>query len=355
MTTKTSNTALTMLGSQRPPFVPEGAEAMTVRIDLPPGDPGSPPHRHSGPVFGYMLEGEMIFELEGEPERVIRAGEAFWEPGGDVIHYQAANNLADRWSRFVVVMLCAPGQEMLVYVDDEELEQRRDRRVGRVSVMRVFLAGATGVIGRRLVPLLVGRGHSVTGFVRRSADADWLYSLGAKAVVGDVFDADGVRRAVALAAPDVVMHQLTDLKGGNREANSEMRVTGTRHLVDAALAAGVRRVVAQSIAWAYEPGPVPATEDVPLDLGSSGQPAADGAGSGCPGGGGAGGAGVGGAAVRAAVRARDLVRAGRADGGCRGARRAGGGRGREQLRARGRRGGRGGRGTGVADRVRERV
>ena len=88
--------------------------------------------------------------------------------------------------------------------------------------------------------------------------------------MGDVFDADGVRRAVALAAPDVVMHQLTDLKGGNLRANSEMRTTGTRHLVDAALAAGVRRVVAQSIAWAYEAGEVPATEDVPLDLGSSG-------------------------------------------------------------------------------------
>ena len=136
--------------------------------------------------------------------------------------------------------------------------------------MRIFLAGATGVIGRRVVPLLRERGHTVTGLVRRSADADWLRSLGAKAVVGDVFDADGVRRAVALAAPDVVMHQLTDLKGGNRQANSEMRVTGTRNLVDAALAAGVRRVVAQSIAWAYAPGETPAAEDVPLDLGSSG-------------------------------------------------------------------------------------
>jgi nucleoside-diphosphate-sugar epimerase len=135
--------------------------------------------------------------------------------------------------------------------------------------MRIFLAGATGVIGRRLLPLLVDRGHTVTGFVRRDADADWLRSLGAKAVRGDVFDADGVRRAVALAAPDVVMHQLTDLKGGNRQANSQMRVTGTRNLVDAALAAGVRRVVAQSIAWAYEAGSAPATEDVPLDLGSS--------------------------------------------------------------------------------------
>jgi len=137
-------------------------------------------------------------------------------------------------------------------------------------VTRVFLAGATGVIGRRVVPLLLGRGHSVTGLVRRSADADWLRGLGASAVVGDVFDADGVRRAVALAAPDVVMHQLTDLKGGNFRANSEMRTTGSRNLVDAALAAGARRIVAQSIVWVYQAGEVPAAEDVPLDLGSDG-------------------------------------------------------------------------------------
>jgi quercetin dioxygenase-like cupin family protein len=130
-TTKPGNTVLTMLMAERPPFVPPGAEAMTVLIELPPGDPGSPPHRHSGPVFGYLLDGEMIFELEGEPERVIRAGEAFWEPGGDVIHYQAANHLPDQWTRFVVVMLCEPGQEMLVYVDDDELEQRRDRLAPR--------------------------------------------------------------------------------------------------------------------------------------------------------------------------------------------------------------------------------
>jgi hypothetical protein len=66
------------------------------------------------------------------------------------------------------------------------------------------------------------------------------------------------------------MHQLTDLKSRNFGANSEMRTTGTRYLVDAALAAGVRRVVAQSIAWAYQAGDAPATEDVPLDLGASG-------------------------------------------------------------------------------------
>ena len=136
--------------------------------------------------------------------------------------------------------------------------------------MRIFLAGATGVIGRRLVPLLVGQGHSVTGFVRRAAGAQWLRGLGAEAVAGDVFDRDGVLRAVRSVAPDVVVHQLTDLKGGNLQANSEMRKTGTRHLMDAALAAGVRRVVAQSIAWMYEAGEVPAAESTPLDLGARG-------------------------------------------------------------------------------------
>jgi len=136
--------------------------------------------------------------------------------------------------------------------------------------MRIFLAGATGVIGRRLVPRLTAAGHQVTGLVRRPGDAAWLRDLGAGAAVGDVFDRDAVLRAVRLAAPDVVMHQLTDLKSGNFAANSEIRVTGTRHLVDAALAAGVRRVVAQSIAWVYQAGSGPAGEDVPLDLDAQG-------------------------------------------------------------------------------------
>jgi nucleoside-diphosphate-sugar epimerase len=137
-------------------------------------------------------------------------------------------------------------------------------------VTRIFVAGATGVIGRRLVPLLIEQGHAVTGLVRRPADAKWLRGLGAEAVVGDVFDRDGLLRAVYRAAPGVVMHQLTDLRDRDFGANSEIRTTGTRYLMDAALAARARRVVAQSIAWAYEPGDVPADESVPLDLGASG-------------------------------------------------------------------------------------
>lgn len=125
-----TNSVISMLLSQTPE-IPAGADVMTATIELPPGDAGTPPHRHSGPVFGYMVEGEMIYELEGEPERVVKAGEAFWEPGGDVIHYQAANNLSDAWSRFVVVMICAPGQEMLTFVSPAELTVRADRRAPR--------------------------------------------------------------------------------------------------------------------------------------------------------------------------------------------------------------------------------
>lgn len=110
------------------PSAPAPLEVMTMVIELPPGDPGAAPHRHSGPVFGYMLEGEMVFELEGSPPRVLRAGEAFWEPGGDVIHYQAANAVPDAWSRFVVVMLGVPGAPMLTYVSAEELADRQSLR-----------------------------------------------------------------------------------------------------------------------------------------------------------------------------------------------------------------------------------
>jgi quercetin dioxygenase-like cupin family protein len=131
-TIRRSSTVMTVL-QEAHPAIPAGACATTALIELPPGDPGTPPHRHPGPVFGYMLEGEMIFELEGEAERVIRAGESFWEPGGDVIHYQAANNLKDASSRFVVVMMCLPGERMLTLVSPDELAQRRDRRFPRSS------------------------------------------------------------------------------------------------------------------------------------------------------------------------------------------------------------------------------
>lgn len=116
-----------------PPFFPEGGSGMTILVDWPPGHPGLPPHRHSGPAFGYVMEGALRFELEGEPERVVEAGGTFWEPGGDVIHYQDGNALSDAPTTFLVTMVCAPGQPMLTLVDEEELKERAGLRAPRPS------------------------------------------------------------------------------------------------------------------------------------------------------------------------------------------------------------------------------
>ncbi|NKY25955.1 cupin domain-containing protein [Nocardia gamkensis] len=130
MTSSVWETALTVVQEATPPFIPAGAHAMTVVIEYPPGDPGAPPHRHpGGPAFGYVIEGEMLFELEGAPPRVIGPGEAFWEPGGDIIHYSDGNHREDIGLRFVVTMICDPSQPMLVLVDEEELLARADRRI----------------------------------------------------------------------------------------------------------------------------------------------------------------------------------------------------------------------------------
>jgi nucleoside-diphosphate-sugar epimerase len=89
--------------------------------------------------------------------------------------------------------------------------------------------------------------------------------MGASSVVVDVYDREPLFAAVRAAQPDVVLDQLTDLSARDSSANARMRTEGTRHLVDAIQAAGVRRLIAQSIAWAYRPGPGPADENEPLD------------------------------------------------------------------------------------------
>jgi quercetin dioxygenase-like cupin family protein len=79
-------------------------------------------------VFGYVLTGEILFELEGEAPYPIRAGEAFWEPGSPVVHYQAANLRQDIASTFVVFMVCAPGVPMMTFLDDDEIREREHLR-----------------------------------------------------------------------------------------------------------------------------------------------------------------------------------------------------------------------------------
>jgi 2-alkyl-3-oxoalkanoate reductase len=139
--------------------------------------------------------------------------------------------------------------------------------------MRVFVAGASGVIGRRLVPMLVEAGHEVTAMTRSDERAGSLRGLGAEPVVCDVFDGEALTASVIGARPEAVVHELTDIPPAfdprkmetQMAGNDRIRTEGTRNLVAAAAAAGARRIVAQSIAFAYAPtGEGLKTEDDPL-------------------------------------------------------------------------------------------
>jgi len=132
--------------------------------------------------------------------------------------------------------------------------------------VRVFVAGATGVIGRRLVPLLVSAGHDVAGMTRSELKAELLRQWGAQPVVCDVFDRDELVRAVVEFRPTTVIHELTDLPdevadiGRFADANARIRREGTRNLLAAAAAAGADRLIVQSVAWTL-PGDAGAAVD----------------------------------------------------------------------------------------------
>lgn len=124
--------------------------------------------------------------------------------------------------------------------------------------MRIFLAGATGVIGIRLVPLLVSAGHDVAAMTRSPEKADALRALGATPVVCDVYDRDALREAVVSFGPELVLHELTDLPDDAAviseylDGNARIRREGTRNLLEAAEAAGATRLAAESVAWQLE-------------------------------------------------------------------------------------------------------
>src|SRR3954454_17851074 len=148
------------------------------------------------------------------------------------------------------------------------------------AIMKIFVAGATGVLGRALVPQLVARGHEVVGMTRSASKQDLLRSLGARPVVADALDPDAVGQAVASAEPEVIVHELTALSGklsvGDARhpdrspmavMTNRLRTEGTDHLVAAGRAVGARRFVAQSFGafrYARTGGPV-LTEADPLD------------------------------------------------------------------------------------------
>jgi len=140
--------------------------------------------------------------------------------------------------------------------------------------MKVFVAGATGALGRQLVPMLVEQGHEVTGMTRTPAKQDLIGDLGARPAVADARDPEGVAQAVGEAAPEVVIHELTaiDAASFGRSIDkmfartNRLRTEGTDHLLAAARAAGARRFITQSFAgWPFQRsgGPVK-SEDYPL-------------------------------------------------------------------------------------------
>jgi nucleoside-diphosphate-sugar epimerase len=141
--------------------------------------------------------------------------------------------------------------------------------------MKVLVAGATGALGRQLVPLLVASGHEVTGMTRSPEKRELIRELGAVPVVADGLDADAVARAVGQSEPEVIVHQLTSLSGSldmrhfdrDFELTNRLRTEGTDHLLAAGRAVGVERFVAQSFAgWPYaRSGPAVKTEEDPLD------------------------------------------------------------------------------------------
>src|SRR5512133_2065563 len=153
--------------------------------------------------------------------------------------------------------------------------------------MEVFIAGATGALGRELVPQLVARGREVVGMTRTASKQDLVRGLGARPVVADALDPDAVAQAVASAEPEVIVHQLTALSGpmSMRDARhperfrgaimtNRLRTEATDHLLAAGRAVGARRFVAQSFGafrFARTGGPVQ-TEDDPFDLDAPGTP-----------------------------------------------------------------------------------
>jgi uncharacterized protein YbjT (DUF2867 family) len=124
--------------------------------------------------------------------------------------------------------------------------------------MRIFFAGASGAIGSRLIPLLVDAGHTVGAMTRSADKVDRLAAMGTQPIVCDVFDLVALVSAVRSFAPDVILHELTDLPDDLQDLpeisllNARIRIEGTRNLLDAM--GGQTRIVAQSVAWTMQPG-----------------------------------------------------------------------------------------------------
>ena len=131
-----------------------------------------------------------------------------------------------------------------------------------MTALRIYLAGGSGAIGTRLLPLLIDAGHTVAAMTRSAENVERLAASGAEPIVCDVFDRQGLTRAVHAFAPDLILHQLTDLPDDLKDIpaqgspqNARIRVEGTRNLIDAINGLDDVRIIAQSVAWPMAPGP----------------------------------------------------------------------------------------------------
>ncbi|AKL92712.1 NAD-dependent epimerase/dehydratase family protein [Staphylococcus capitis] len=135
---------------------------------------------------------------------------------------------------------------------------------------KIFVTGATGLIGTKLVKRLKEEGHEVAGFTTSEHGKQKLENAGVQPYVGDILKADTIDAAIEAFKPEIIINQITDLKNVDMSANTKVRIDGSKNLMDAAIKHNVRKVIAQSIAFTYEAGEGLATEETPLDYNSTG-------------------------------------------------------------------------------------
>ncbi|RQX27497.1 NAD(P)-dependent oxidoreductase [Staphylococcus warneri] len=135
---------------------------------------------------------------------------------------------------------------------------------------KIFVTGATGLIGTKLTKRLIEEGHDVAGFTTSENGKEKLESSNVKAYIGDILKYDTIDSAIADFRPEIIINQITDLKNVDMSANTKVRVEGSKNLIDAAQKYDVKKVIAQSIGFVYEAGEGLATEETSLDLDSTG-------------------------------------------------------------------------------------
>ncbi|XAP97992.1 NAD(P)-dependent oxidoreductase [Staphylococcus aureus] len=135
---------------------------------------------------------------------------------------------------------------------------------------KIFVTGATGLIGIKLVQRLKEEGHEVAGFTTSENGQQKLVAVNVKAYIGDILNADTIDQALADFKPEIIINQITDLKNVDMAANTKVRIEGSKNLIDAAKKHDVKKVIAQSIAFMYEPGEGLAYEKTALDFNSTG-------------------------------------------------------------------------------------